>query len=121
MSSESRFTKPPGSTSLAKAKREEDLKMLNALLSAIEGVREEDREAFLGMRKALDKWICLTPDQRSWVRGRYEAGVSAGPILPELSKPIPVGKPVVSMVGSLPKKPPPMPQRREYSTGKDEE
>ena len=53
MSSESRFTKPPGSTSLAKAKREEDLKMLNALLSAIEGVREEDREAFLGMRKAL--------------------------------------------------------------------
>jgi hypothetical protein len=109
MSSESRFSKPPGSTTIAQANRKQDLLWLNRLCDAVEG----DHEAFLSMREGLDKFVCLTPTQRSWVRSSYEAGVASGAILPPLENPVPVGKPVVSMVGVLPKKPPPLPREPE--------
>jgi hypothetical protein len=82
--------------------------MLAGLLGAVEGVSDEDHVAFVEMLGGLEKWVCLTPDQRSWVHARYEAGVAAGTILPEVE--IPKGKLVASMVGALPKRPPPMPK-----------
>lgn len=111
MSSESRFSKPPGSTATAQVKREEELKMLKALCEAVEGVSDTDRDAFQDMLRRLDKWVCLTLAQRSWVQAKYDAGVASGAILPAL--PVKVGKPVVSMVGALPKRPPPLPKEPE--------
>jgi len=110
MSTESRFSKPPGSTTTAQANRVKDLEMLKALCDATEGERDEHRTAFVNMLSGLEKWVCLTHEQRSWVRARYEAGVSSGAILPALDKPVPTGKPVALMVGALPKRPPPMPK-----------
>jgi hypothetical protein len=98
----------PSATSTATANREKDLEMLQALSEGHEGIREDEKSAFVAMIDSLERWVCLTRDQRSWVRDRYEELVKSGAIVPPLRE-VPRGKEVQSMVGPLPKRPP---QRR---------
>ena len=57
---------------MSNSRREPDIRMLNELLENSE-LREEEREAFLSMKEALDRYHQLTDKQRAWAKLRHEA------------------------------------------------
>jgi hypothetical protein len=102
--------------------REQDLQMLADLLDKdLDALADREVEAFVNMRGDLQAYAKqdiaehggfrqLTEKQRAWVSAvhqrvipQYENLVSSGLV--------PRGKEVPLMVGALPKKPPPMPQK----------
>ena len=95
--------------------RSDDLRMLNELLDKhVDELSEREVEAFAGMRFDLqtDRHDDLTDKQRSWLTSVHERIVPTYANL--VSRGLaPRGKEVPSMVGALPKRPPPMPKEPE--------
>jgi hypothetical protein len=95
------------------ATRERDLGLLKDLLgddveSAHDGLTHDELAAFLDMRAALVRLTTLTKKQRVWVTGVHTRLVET--YTADATK-VFRGKEVKSMVGALPLRPPPMPQR----------
>ena len=97
------------------SEREQDLELLITLLEQ-ENLLEKERAAFLSMLEGLtigsEAWHQLTAKQRTWVKEAHER---FNPTYVNLvsSGAVPRGREVASMVGPLPKKPPPMPKEPE--------
>ena len=102
------------------SQRDDDLELLHTILAS-DKVRDEDREAFVGMQERLaETYPTLTEKQRSYAKGvaaRLEivveyANLASSGAIPPPKKPREPGY-VALMVGALPKRPPPMPKEPE--------
>jgi hypothetical protein len=98
------------------SQRDDDLKMLQKLLDGhLDELTDREAEAFADMRLTLTAYTGvsgfeqLTDKQRAWVTSVHER------IVPQYANLVsrglvPRGREVPSMVGPLPKKPPPLPK-----------
>jgi hypothetical protein len=111
------------------SQRDTDLRMLNELLDKhVDQLSERETEAFANMRYDLRAYWSstsrrgfefLTENRRSWVAAVYERITGGGYENLVSQGLVPRGQEVPNMVGTLPKRPPPIPKEPERAARKE--